>query len=41
MKDIDETGYTYLEISDIVKIKKKEIKGLFKTDIKIEIEWKK
>ena len=39
MKDNDETAYTYLGILETDKIKEKEMKD--KTDIKIEMEWKK
>ena len=39
LKDNDETAYTYLGILETDKIKEKEMKD--KTDIKIEIEWKK
>ena len=42
MKDIDEAGYTYLGILETDKIKEKErVSVKVKTDIKIEIGWKK
>ena len=42
MKDINENGFTYLGILETDKIKEKEMKNVtVKTDIKIEIEWKK
>ena len=42
MKDIDEAGYTYLGILETDKIKEKErVSVTVKTDIKIEIGWKK
>ena len=50
MKDIDETGFTYLGILETYKIKAKEMKEKFSKEyllrlqlilIKIEIEWKK
>ena len=42
MKDINETGFTYLGILETDKIKEKEMKNVtVKTDIKIEIEWRK
>ena len=42
MKDINENGFTYLGILETDKIKEKEMKNVtVKTDIKIEIEWRK
>ena len=42
MKDINENGFTYLGILETDKIKEKEMKNVMvKTDIKIEIEWRK
>ena len=42
MKDINETGFTYLGILETDKIKEKEMKNVtVRTDIKIEIEWRK
>ena len=50
MKDIDETGFTYLGILETYKVKAKEMKEKFSKEylrrlrlilIKIEIEWKK
>ena len=39
MKDINETGFTYLGILETDKIKEKNV--TVRTDIKIEIEWRK
>ena len=42
MKDINENGFTYLGILETDKIKEKEMKNVtVRTDIKIEIEWRK
>ena len=42
MKNINETGFTYLGILETDKIKEKEMKNVtVRTDIKIEIEWRK
>ena len=42
MKDINENGFTYLGILETDKIKEKEMKNVtVKTDIKMEIEWRK